>query len=104
MKNRGMMRWLAYKSLNQQADYLSEMAYERGKQTRPLHSNEEAEEINDLLMNYQGGSVLLRYYDDGYTQEITGRITKIDSICKSLTIANTKVAFRDIVELRNLNF
>ena len=104
MKDRGMLKWLAYKSLDQQVDYLSEMAYKRGKQSRPLCSNEEAEEINDVLVNYQGGGVLLRYYDDGYIQEIVGRIIKIDSIYKSLTIADTKVAFRDIVELRNLDF
>ena len=104
MKDRGMMKWLAYKSLDQQADYLSKMAYERGKQSRPLHSNEEAEEINDVLVNYQGGSVLLRYYDDGYTYEVTGKIAKIDSIYKMILIADIKVYFRDIIELRNLDF
>jgi hypothetical protein len=31
MKDRGMMKWLPYKSLDQQSDYLAKMAYERGK-------------------------------------------------------------------------
>ena len=34
MSDRGMMKWLAYKSLDQQADYLAKMAYERGKKER----------------------------------------------------------------------
>jgi hypothetical protein len=104
MSDRGMMKWLAYKSLDQQADYLAKMAYERGKKERPLHSSEEAEEINDVLVNYRGSEVFLRYYVDGYTEEITDKITKIDSIYKYLIIADNKIAFRDIVELKDLDF
>lgn len=104
MKDRGMMKWAPYKSLDQQADFLAKMAYERGKRERPLHSSEEAATINDVLVNYHGESVFLRYYDDGYYQDIQANITKIDSIYKCLWIADTKIAFRDIVELRSLDF
>jgi hypothetical protein len=104
MKDRGMMKWAPYKSLDQQADYLAKMAYERGKRERPLHSNEEAESINSVLANYHGEDVFLRYYDAGYCREIKAKITKIDSIYKYLWISDMKIAFRDIVELRSLDF
>jgi len=104
MKDRGMMKWAPYKSLDQQKGFLAKMVYERGKRERPLHSSEEAETINKVLINYHGESVFLRYYDEGYYQDTQGKITKIDSIYKCLLIANMKIAFRDIVELRSLDF
>jgi hypothetical protein len=87
MSDRGMMKWAPYKSLGPTSDYLAKMAYERGKKERPLHSSsEEAEEINDVLVNYRWQAGLFTLYDDGYTEEITGKITEINSIYKYLKL------------------
>jgi hypothetical protein len=99
MSDRGMMKWLPYKSLDQQSDFLAKMAYERGKKPRPLHSNEEAEAINDLLVHYHDESVLLRYYRDGYIGETRGIITEINTIYKYIRLFDEKIDFRDIVYL-----
>jgi hypothetical protein len=104
MSDRGMMKWAPYKSLDQQGDYLAKMAYERGKKPRPLHSLEEAEAINDLLTHYHRESVLLEVYEDGYTRQIIGIITEINDIYKYLKIADEKIAFRDIVVLKDSDF
>lgn len=103
MKDRGMMKWAPYKSLNQQGDYLTKMAYERGKTPRPLHSEEKAASINDILVHYDGGLVSLRYYDNGYVREITANLNKVDPVCRYLFIADMRIAFRDIVDLKNVN-
>jgi|LAHS01.1.fsa_nt_gb hypothetical protein len=104
MSDRGMMKWAPYKSLDQQGDYLAKMAYERGKKPRPLHSSEEAEVLNEFLTNYHHQAVLLKVYDDGYSREIKGVITEINSIYKYLKIADERVAFRDIIDLNDADF
>jgi hypothetical protein len=101
MSDRGMKKWAPYKSLDQQADFLAKMAYERGKKPRPLHSSDEAEEINDFLLHYDGGTICLSYFCDGYTTETTGKICEINTIYKYLKINDNKIDFRDIVCFKN---
>jgi|SRR5574344_1421112 hypothetical protein len=103
MSDRGMKKWAPYKSLDQQADFLGKMAYERGKKPRPLHSSEEAEEINDYLIHYDGKATCLHYFSDGYTLEIVGLISEINTIYKYLKINDEKIPFRDIVSLESAN-
>ena len=104
MKDRGMMKWAPYKSLDQQSDYLSKMNYERNKQERPLMSNERAEEINALLVDYHGQKVKLCFFDDGYIHEIEGDIRHIDIIYKYIDILDYRIVFKDIDSIFDANF
>jgi hypothetical protein len=101
MSDRGMMKWAPYKSLDQQADFLAKMAYERGKKPRPLHSSDEAEEINDFLVNYHQQETALTYFYDGYSRTTAGIITEINTIYKYIKISDEKVFFRDIISIKN---
>jgi hypothetical protein len=99
MKDRGMMKWLPYKSLDQQSDYLAKMAYERGKQPKPEFSKERAESINDVLIRYAGEKVVLTYYHDGYLYKEEGVLQCVDTIYKFVIINDNKILFSDFYDL-----
>lgn len=99
MKERGMVKWAPYKSLNQQADYLSKMAYERNKRAMPQLSLDQQAEINNLLSHYHQQEISLCYFRDGYFFTEKGRIERIDSAYRVLTINDVDVCFRDVVSI-----
>ena len=59
MKDRGMMKWAAYKSLNRQSDFIAKTLYEQGKKEKPLISEERAEKIDALLSKRRSDCHLL---------------------------------------------
>ena len=61
MRERGMLKWAPYKSLEQQADYLARMEYERNKIPCPQISSDKAEEINEIVSNYHNETVVAKY-------------------------------------------
>ncbi len=100
MKERGMKKWMAYKSLTSQGDYLNKMRNEKSLEERPLISESKAEEINNILSNYQGETVVMSAYLGGHVKVIEGQIEKIDPIYKTLEIKNMKISFKNIVEIK----
>ncbi len=100
MKERGMKKWMAYKSLTSQGDYLNKMRNEKSLEERPLISESKAEEINNILSNYQGETVIMSAYLGGHVRVIEGQIEKIDPIYKTLEIKNMKISFKNIVEIK----
>lgn len=94
MKDRGMLKWAPYKSLERQADYLAKLEYERNKIPCPQMSSDKAEEINDVLMNHQDETLVARYWHDGYIYSIHGKVKEISSLNKTLTIENIEIPFK----------
>ena len=78
MSDRGMKKFAPFASLIEQDSFLEHMRYEKGKREKPKISNEKAEEINEILTNYQGESLLFFYYFDGYIYKVESKILKID--------------------------
>ena len=78
--NRGMKKWAPYKSLNEQADFINKMYYEKHKIEKPKISSDVADDINEILTNYQNELLTITYFDDGYVYSIDARIYKIDII------------------------
>lgn len=103
MKDRGMMKWTAYKSLDRQSNYLSKMLYEKNKIEKPLISNEQAEKIDSFIREYKGDSVKARFYSDGYIKEAYGIIEVIDSFKRVLFIGEERIPFGDILDLEGEN-
>ncbi len=97
MKDRGIKKWIAYKSLTSQADFLNSMNEERECKDKPLISESKADEINYALSNYKGGVVILSVYLGGHVKAIEGTIRKIDPIYKTLEINDMKISFKNIV-------
>lgn len=99
MKDRGMLKWAPYKSLDQQADFLARMDYERNKRPCPQMSSDKAEEINDLLANYKGEKIVARYWHDGYIYAIHGYLEEVSTIYGYLRIGGEEIYFRQLTDL-----
>lgn len=101
MRERGMLKWAPYKSLEQQADYLARMEYERNKIPCPQMSADKAEEINAILSNYSNETVIAKYWHDGYIYTIHGKITEISSLYKYIKVGDVEIPF---LRLTNLSY
>lgn len=98
--NRGMKKWAPYKSLNEQADFINKMYYEKHKIERPVISNEVAEEINYILMNYDNEILLITYFDDGYIYKINVPLYKIDITNRRLYLDRLSyIGFENILNI-----
>ena len=54
-----MKKWAPYKSLNEQEDYLKKLHNKQEKVERPSLSSDEADNINEILVNYHGEETVL---------------------------------------------
>ncbi len=99
MRERGLLKWAPYKSLEQQTDYLARMEYERNKIPCPQISSDKAEEINEIVSNYHNETVVAKYWHDGYIYTIHGKITEISSIYKYLKVEDVEISFTRLTNL-----
>ncbi|HNX16668.1 MAG TPA: YolD-like family protein [Bacilli bacterium] len=100
MSDRGMKKWLAYRSLVEQDSALKNNSNKRIKIEKPLVSQDEAEQINSILINYRGEELAISFFRDGkiLNEEIV--IKKIDMSERKLVLANRRVIhFSEIVSL-----
>ena len=100
MSDRGMKKWAPYKSLSEQEEYLQKTRYSKVKIEKPIISNEAAEEINNILVNYEGQPLLVKYFRNGkiYEEEIV--IKSIEPIEKKLVLVSRRIIkLNEIFEL-----
>ncbi|MCR4562603.1 MAG: YolD-like family protein [Bacilli bacterium] len=98
-RDRGMKKWLPYKSLDEQGDFMARMEYEMNKIEKPSISYDEEKEINDALVNYHDQVVEIRYFDDGYIHKECGVIDKINIFYKNIYINDIYIDFSQIVSI-----
>lgn len=102
--NRGMKKWAPYKSLNEQADFINKMYYEKHKVEKPKISSDQADDINEILVNYQGQLLTITYFDDGYVYDIKSTIYKIDIINRRIYIDRTSyIGLENLINLTNVD-
>lgn len=100
MSDRGMKKWAPYKSLNEQYDHLYQMKEERERIDKPLISNEEAEKINDILLNHNNKKLRISIFKRGRISTIESSIRKIDTFDKLIVLENgQKISLKDIVDI-----
>lgn len=100
-KDRGMKKWAPYKSLIEQEEYLAKMYEENEKIEKPKISEEVAEEINNILINYGGEEIIVGYYRNRKINEKEGIIKKIDLLEKKIIIyPKTGIYFNEIISLK----
>jgi hypothetical protein len=102
MSEQGMMKWAAYKSLDEQADYLKNSYADKKKTAKPSVASEKAEEINQILSLYHGEEILLHCWKQGIVYSIKGFINKIDIIYKVIKVNGMSIDINSIVDLRQL--
>ena len=99
MSDRGMKKFAPYASLIEQNDYLERMRYEKNKIEKPRLSSEKAEEINEILTNYNGETLEFRYYYDGYIYKIDSKILKIDIYNRKLKLEQGDLSLSNLVDI-----
>lgn len=92
-QDRGMKKWAPYKSLNEQEEYLKKIHDKNNKPVRPIISNEVAEEINSILVNYSGEELLIKYWRNERINEVISVIKKIDIDNKKIVLPERKTIY-----------
>ena len=101
MSDRGMKKWATYKSLNEQWSTLDNLSEKDEYIEKPLISNEEAESINDKLVNYNGEEYTFYYYKRGKILKETSTIKKIDIYNRKIILTNgVNISLKDLVGIK----
>lgn len=100
---RGMKKWAPYKTLTDQYEKLYELRKEREKIEKPRISQEKADEINEILVNYQNEELKITYYKKGEIIKLISPIFKIDAFNKTLILVNgLRVEFKNLLDLERI--
>ena len=103
MSERGMKKWAPYKSLNEQENYLNKLHKDNERVEKPKISSDAAEEINKILVNYQGEELLITFYRNNNIQSITSIIKKIDADNKKIVLPDRKtIYFIELIGLEKI--
>lgn len=101
MSDRGMKKWNAYKSLPEHDPAVRGTMNERYKVPRPVISSEEAEIINEILVNYHGELLDVEYYRNEELFNFTDTIKKIDTYSRKITFSNgTRVSLNELTGIK----
>ena len=93
MSERGMKKWAPYKSLIEQEKYLKKSHDKNNKQVRPQISSDEAEEINEILVNYHGEELQISFWRNEQINTISTILVKIDPVNKKIVLPNRKTIY-----------
>ena len=101
MSDRGMKKWAPYKTLEDQWETFDRLHQNEEKVEKPKISNEEAEEINEKLVNYHGQELEFYYYKNGRVLKEKSTMKKIDAFERKLVLDNNVIIYlKDLVGLR----
>ena len=103
MSERGMKKWAPYKSLVEQEKYLKKAHDDNNKQVRPTISSDEAEEINEILVNYAGEEIIITYWRNEKINTVSSIIKKIDPVNKKIVLPDRKtILFSELINLERI--
>lgn len=95
-----MKKFLPYKSLCEQEQFIDNMLYLKNKIDRPLISNELANKIDFILKNYNNEILHIKFYYDGYIYCIDKPLYKIDTTYKKIYLTrNEYININDIIDI-----
>ena len=103
MSERGMKKWAPYKSLIEQEKYLKKASDDNNKPVRPIISSDEAEEINEILVNYAGEELIITYWRNEKINSVSSIIKKIDPVNKKIVLPDRKtILFSELINLERI--
>ena len=103
MSERGMKKWAPYKSLIEQEKYLKKAEEKNQKVERPQLSSEEAELINDILVNYQGEVLNISYWRNNKINLVQTTIKRIDPVEKKIVLPDRKtISFMELIKIERI--
>ena len=101
--DRGIIKWSPFDALSGRDEVLQKLLYELYKTQRATLSEDETQELNEKLQEaYQNNKqIAVEYYYDGYTYQTFGKIKKIDTIKKTITLDTLECfGVDDILEIK----
>ena len=100
MSDRGMKKWAPYKSLIEQEKYLNKVSDDNKKIEKPQISSDEAELINEILVNYQGEELIITYWRNSKINTMSAILKKIDVENKKIVLQDRRtIYFSEIIKL-----
>ena len=103
MSERGMKKWAPYKSLIEQEKYLKKAGQNNEKQVRPQISSDEAEQINEILVNYNGEELEITYWRNEKLNTIASILVKIDPENKKIVLPERKtIYFKELISIERI--
>ena len=103
MSERGMKKWAPYKSLNEQEDYLKKLHNKQEKVERPSISSDEADNINEILVNYHGEELLIEYWRNDKINTVSSILSKIDPVNKKIVLPLRKtIYFVELIRIKRV--
>ena len=103
MSERGMKKWAPYKSLIEQEKYLKKASQKNEKQERPQISSDEAENINEILVNYHGEELEITYWRNDKINTISSILVKIDPEHKKIVLPERRtIYFKELISLERV--
>lgn len=103
MSERGMKKWMPYKSLVEQEEYLNKLRDNREKIEKPQLSSDEAELINEILVNYHNEELIIIYWRNNKINSISTVLKKIDKENKKIVLQDRRtIYFGEIIGLERL--
>ena len=103
MSERGMKKWAPYKSLIEQEKYLKKASQKNEKQERPQISSDEAESINEILVNYHGEELEITYRRNEKINTISSILVKIDPENKKIVLPERRtIYFKELISLERV--
>ena len=103
MSERGMKKWAPYKSLIEQEKHLKKAHQDNEVIARPVISSDEAEEINEILVNYHGEELEVSYWRNDKINTISTILVKIDPVNKKIVLPERKtIYFNELISLKRI--
>ena len=103
MSERGMKKWAPYKSLIEQEKYLKKARDENNKQVRPQISSDEAEMINEILVNYHGEELEITYWRNEKINTVSTILVKIDAENKKIVLPERRtIYFKELIDIKRV--
>lgn len=101
---RGMKKWNAYKTLEEQFEDLDNLYQKEKYLQKPTISEDEIEQINYALTSYDGQKISIRYYRGGQIFEIKTYIKKIDTQHRRLILHDEEaIRFDELLHVESVD-
>ena len=103
MSERGMKKWAPYKSLIEQEKYLKKAHQDNNVVKKPTLSSDEAEYINEILVNYHGEELEITFWRNDKLNTVSTILVKIDPANKKIVLPERKtIYFSELVSLERI--
>ena len=98
-----MKKWAPYKSLIEQEKYLKKAHQDNEVVKKPTLSSDEAEYINEILVNYHGEELKISYWRNNKTNTISTILVKIDPLNKKIVLPERRtISFNELISLERI--